>query len=76
MYLGTYFGFFLCLKQSFISNVPTLDYVRNKPLKNDHSMRCVQNKNDLVLIPKNWGHSTFSLSENVGIAAEFDILLH
>ena len=63
-------------KQSFISNVPTLDYVKNKPLENDHSMRCVQNKNDLVLIPKNWGHSTFSLSENVGIAAEFDILLH
>lgn len=63
-------------KQSFISNVPTLDYVRNEPLKKDHSMRCVQNKNDLVLIPKNWGHSTFSLSENVGIAAEFDILLH
>ena len=39
-------------------------------------MQCIQNQGDIILVPENWGHSTFSLSENVGIASEFSIDLN
>ena len=61
---------------SFISNIPTYNYVQGVKAFNEKSMQCIQNQGDVVLVPENWGHSTFSLSENVGIASEFGIDLN
>ena len=58
---------------SFISNIPTYNYVKGANHSNEKSMQCIQNQGDIILVPQNWGHSTFSLSENVGIASEFTI---
>ena len=60
----------------FISNIPTYNYVQGVKAFNEKSMQCIQNQGDVVLVPENWGHSTFSLSENVGIASEFSIDLN
>ena len=61
---------------SFISNIPTLNYVeQNEQVEDQFVKQCVQNRGDIILVPNQWGHSTFSLMENVGIASEFDVHL-
>ena len=61
---------------SFISNIPTLNYVeQNEQVEDQFVKQCVQNRGDIILVPNKWGHSTFSLMENVGIASEFDVHL-
>ena len=39
--------------------------------KQEAEYTCIQEDGDVVLIPEDWGHATFSLGENVGFAAEY-----
>ncbi len=39
--------------------------------ESDADLSCTQEQGDVVLVPEDWGHATYALGENVGIAAEY-----
>ena len=51
------------------SKVPPLEGIKMWELQADFS--CFQEGGDVMLVPENWGHSTFVLEESVGVAVEY-----
>ena len=52
-----------------ITTTPPLEAYQEWKQKAEYT--CIQEDGDVVLIPEDWGHATFSLEENVGFAAEY-----
>eukprot|EP00936_MAST-01D_sp_MAST-1D-sp1_P001076 g1076.t1 len=51
---------------------------RHPPAALRHELLCVQQAGDILYVPYHWGHATVSLTEGVGVAAEFasDLIPH
>lgn len=53
------------------SKVPPIQGVSMQSWESDADFSCIQEKNDLMLVPEGWGHATFVLEESVGVAVEY-----
>ena len=59
---------------SFTSNMPTIEWLRSADWRETSiPFHCTQNAGDILLVPRNWGHATLGIMENVGMASEFSL---
>ena len=56
--------------RSSYSKKASLDSVHE--WESDADLWCIQEEGDVVLVPEDWGHSTFALEESIGVAVEYD----